>query len=127
MTIQREVSESPDKSTTLVIRWDHPHCQKTKVLGWKISIRNSRGNETIVHHTISNLEYSYEYVGVKACETYSFAILTEFENNSDFYSTKEEHFQAYCPVKLLVPISVIVGLLFIAIIIVLFLSTKWKK
>jgi hypothetical protein len=71
--------------------------------------------------------YSYTFVDVEACEKYSFAIQTIFENGNDLYLTEEKHFQADCPVKLLVPISVISVLLLIAIIIALFLSRKWKK
>jgi hypothetical protein len=126
VTIKSEVPESPDEHATLVIHWDRPHCQETKVLAWEISIRNSLSNTPIVE-PVSNLLYSYKFVDVKACETYFFAVRTIFENGSDFYSTKEKYFQADCPVKLLVPISVITGLLLIAIIMALFLSRKWKK
>lgn len=76
---------------------------------------------------ISNLEYSYAFVDAKACETYSFAIQTIFENDSDIYLTPEKQFKADCPVQLLVPISVIIGLLLIAIIIAFFLSRQRKQ
>jgi hypothetical protein len=75
---------------------------------------------------ISNLEYSYAFVDAKACETYSFAIQTIFEND-DIYLTPEKQFKADCPVQLLVPISVIIGLLLIAIIIAFFLSRQRKQ
>lgn len=127
MTIRSEVPESPDEPATLVIRWDHPHCQKTKDLKWKISIKKSRTNAIVVSKQFANFVNSYKFVDVEACETYSFAIQTIFENGNDLYLTEEKHFQADCPVKLLVPISVIAVLLLIAIIIALFLSRKWKK
>jgi hypothetical protein len=127
VTIRSEVPESPDEPATLVISWDRPHCQKTKDLKWKILIKKSLSNTTIVK-PISNLENSYKYAGVKACETYIFSILTVFENGSTLYSTEEKNFQAECPtVKLLVPISVIAVLLLIAITIALFLCRKRER
>ena len=127
MTIRSEVPESLNMPATLVVRWDHPHCQKIKVLAWKILIRNSSSNATIVKPIDSNPEYSYKFVGIEACEKYSFAIHTVFENVEDIYSTEEKHFQGYCPGKILVPISVIAGLLLTAIIIALFFSRKGRK
>ena len=126
MTIQSEIPENLGEPSIPVILWNHPQCQKTKILKWQILIRKSQSN-TPMEKIISNLEYSYKFVDVEACETYSFAIRTLFEKEGDFYTTLEKHFQADCPVRLILPISLIIGLLFIATVIALLFSRKHRK